>query len=77
MSNYHVMKRADGNWEDKREHAERAASIYDDQKAAIAGAEEHAHNSGGGEVKIHRADNNKIRESYTVPPAVDPFPPRG
>ena len=77
MSNYHVMKRDDGNWEDKREHADRAANVYETQKEAIAGAHQHAHNSGGGEVKIHRADNNQIREAYTIPPAKDPFPPRG
>jgi Uncharacterized protein conserved in bacteria (DUF2188) len=77
MSNYHVMRRPDGSWEDKREHAERAAGLYETQAEAIAGAEQHAHNSGGGEVKIHRADNNKIRESYTIPPAKDPYPPKG
>ena len=34
-----------------------------------------AHNSGGGEVRIHGLDG-KIRDSDTVPPARDPFPPR-
>lgn len=77
MANYHVMKRPDGNWEDKKERAERASSVYENQKDAIAGAEKHAHNSGGGEVKIHRADNNQIRQAYTIPPAMDPYPPRG
>jgi hypothetical protein len=30
---------------------------------------------GGGEVKIHGTDG-KIRDSRTVPPGNDPFPPR-
>ncbi len=77
MANYHVMKRGDGNWVDKRKGADRAAKTYENQKEAIDGAEQHAHNSGGGEVKIHRADNNRIRGAYTIPPAKDPFPPRG
>ena len=32
-------------------------------------------NSGGGEVRIHRRDG-KIRDSDTVAPGNDPFPPR-
>lgn len=77
MANYHVMKRPDGNWEDKREGADRAAGVYDSQADAIGSARQHAQNSGGGEVKIHRADNNQIREAYTIPPANDPYPPEG
>lgn len=77
MSNYHVMKRPDGDWEDKREGADRAANVYETQREAIDGARQHTHNSGGGEVKIHRADNNQIREAYTIPPAKDPYPPPG
>ena len=77
MANYHVMKRPDGNWEDKKEGAGKAAGTYGSQPQAITGARQHVQGSGGGELKIHRADNNKIREAYTIPPAKDPFPPKG
>lgn len=38
-------------------------------------AKQFAENSGGGEVRI-RGLNGKIRDSDTVPPAIDPNPPK-
>ena len=76
MANYHVTKDKDsGDWKAKREGAGRAAGHYDTQKVAEKAAKELSANSGGGEVKIHGL-NGKIRDSDTIPPAVDPFPPR-
>lgn len=76
MSNYHVSKDKDsGRWRVKREGAERISDFADTQKVAEEIAKELASNSGGGEVRTHGLDG-KIRDSDTVPPANDPFPPR-
>lgn len=76
MANYHVTKDKDsGDWRAKREGADKASGIYDTQAKAEKAAKEFAGNSGGGEVKIHRPDG-PIRDSDTVPPGNDPFPPR-
>jgi hypothetical protein len=77
MANYHVIKDKDtGEWEAKREGANRASGIYDTQAEAEKAAKEFAGNNGGGEVRIHRSDG-PIRDSDTVPPGNDPFPPKG
>lgn len=76
MANYHVMKNKQvGKWEAKREGAERAAGFYDTQGEAEQAAKAMAANSGGGEVRIH-SPKGPIRDSDTVAPAHDPFPPR-
>lgn len=76
MSNYHVSKDKDsGRWRVKREGAERISDFADTQKVAEEIVKELASNSGGGEVRTHGLDG-KIRDSDTVPPANDPFPPR-
>jgi hypothetical protein len=46
------------------------------QKEAIEKARELVEKSGGGELVTHGRDG-KIREKDTIPPAKDPFPPRG
>jgi len=76
MSNYHVTKdQNSGKWCVKKEGAERCSGFGGTQKEAEAMAKDLAHNSGGGEVRIHGLDG-KIRDSDTVAPARDPFPPR-
>jgi hypothetical protein len=76
MSNYHVSKDKDaGKWCIKKEGADRCSGLADTQKEAEGRAKELAHNSGGGEVRIHGLDG-KIRDSDTVSPGNDPCPPR-
>mgnify|MGYP001603846586 CR=1 FL=1 len=75
MANYHVSKRVDGNWQAKKEGADKASGIFCTQREAEKAAKEFSSNSGGGEVRIHGLDG-KIRDSDTVKPAVDPNPPK-
>ena len=76
MANYSVVKNPDGGWDSKRDKASRISSHSDTQKEAEADAKKFSAKSGGGEVRIHGLDG-KIRDSDTVPPGNDPFPPRG
>lgn len=76
MANYHISKdRQSGEWRIQREGAERASGFASTQREAELAAKELAGNSGGGEVRIHGL-NGKIRDSDTVAPGSDPFPPR-
>ena len=76
MANYHVMKNKElDKWEAKREGADRVAGFFDTQAEAEKAAKELAANSGGGEVRIH-TPKGSIRDSDTVAPAEDPFPPK-
>ena len=76
MANYHVTRRNGADkWTVVRENSERASATADTQAEAERLAKEYARNSGGGEVRIHRPDGT-IRDSDTVAPAKDPFPPR-
>ena len=75
MANYHVSRRTDGDWQAKKESAEKAGGIFDTQREAEKAAKEFSANSGGGEVRIHGLDG-KIRDSDTVKPAMDPNPPK-
>lgn len=77
MANYHVTnpKGLDG-WKVLKEGAERAATIVSTQKEAEKIAKELSANSGGGEVRIHKPNGGLIRDSDTVAPGTDPFPPR-
>lgn len=75
MANYHVIRNDDNRWKVVREKAQRVSVFEDTQREAEQKAKEFAANSGGGEVRIHGLDG-KIRDSDTVPPAKDPFPPR-
>lgn len=76
MANYYVTRNQDGTWNAKREHASRASSISETQREAETDAKEFSSNSGGGEVRIQGLDH-KFRDSDTVFPGNDPFPPRG
>jgi hypothetical protein len=76
MSNYHVMRdKESGDWYAKREKADRASGYYATQSKAEKVAKQLSANSGGGEVRIHRADGS-IRDSDTVFPGNDPCPPK-
>ncbi len=76
MSNYHVSKDKESNqWRIKKEGAQRVSNFANTQREAEKLAKQFSANSGGGEVRIHGLDG-KIRDSDTVPPGNDPFPPR-
>jgi len=67
--------RESGKWAAKKQGADRVSALSDTQREAETLAKQLAANTGGGEVRIHGLDG-KIRDSDTVPPAKDPFPPR-
>jgi hypothetical protein len=76
MANYHISKdNESGDWRIKREGADRASGVAPTQREAERIAKELAGNSGGGEVRIQGRDG-KIRDSDTVPPGHDPYPPK-
>lgn len=75
MTNRHVVPNPDGGWDVKAPKADRASSHHDTQAEAIDRAKEIVGNAGGGEVRIHGTDG-RIRDSDTVKPGRDPFPPR-
>jgi Uncharacterized protein conserved in bacteria (DUF2188) len=71
----HVVPDSDGGWNVVGPGAERSSGHFQSQGEAIDRAREIVRNSGGGEVVIHRP-SGLIRDSDTVPPGHDPFPPR-
>ena len=75
MANYSVIKNPNGGWDSKRDRTSRASSHSETQREAEVDAKRLAGNSGGGEVRIHGLDG-KIRDSDTVPPGHDPYPPK-
>ena len=58
---YHVTKRPDGQWQGKKEGAERASVVSSTQREAIKNSTEIAKNSGEAQVIIHGVDG-KFRE---------------
>lgn len=77
MANYHVTnQKGSDEWRVVKENAERASATAGTQKEAERIAKQLAASSGGGEVRIHRPAGGPIRDSDTVGPANDPFPPR-
>jgi hypothetical protein len=72
----HVTPHPDGGWQVEAPGAGRASARTDTQADAINRAREILQNDGGGELIIHRPDGS-IRDADTIPPAKDPFPPRG
>lgn len=74
-SNRHVVPNPEGGWDVVRPHAERASSHHETQSDAIDRARDIVQNAGGGEVVTHGRDG-RIRDSDTISPARDPFPPR-
>lgn len=77
MANYHVTNRkGQDNWKVVKEGAKRASANADTQKAAEKIAKQISANNGGGEVRIHKPNGGPIRDSDTVAPGKDSFPPR-
>lgn len=74
-NNRHVVPNPSGGWDVVKPDAERASSHHDTQQQAIDRGREIVHNLGGGELRIHGRDG-QIRDSDTVAPGNDPYPPR-
>lgn len=74
MAKRHVVSSGSG-WAVKAPNASRASSKHSTQAEAISAARQVVRNSGGGELVIHGKDG-RIRDSDTVSPGRDPFPPR-
>jgi len=70
----HVVPNPKGGWDVKAPKANRSSSHHDTQAEAEARAKEILARIGG-EVVIHDKEG-KIRDSDTVPPGRDPFPPK-
>jgi hypothetical protein len=64
-----------GGWAVVAPGADRASGVYEKQSDAERAAKEIVSNLGGGEVRIQGRDG-KWRDSDTVAPGNDPFPPR-
>jgi hypothetical protein len=71
----HVVPGDKGGWDVVKPGGGRASAHSDTQAEAITRAREIVHKAGGGEVVIHGRDG-AIRDSDTVAPGHDPFPPR-
>lgn len=74
-NNRHVVPNPGGGWDVKKPGAQRSSSHHPTQSEAIGRAHEIVQNAGGGEVVTHGRDG-RIRDSDTVAPGHDPFPPR-
>lgn len=72
----HVVPNPNGGWDVKKPGAGRSSAHADTQREATNRATEIVRNSGGGEVRIHGRDG-QIRDSNTVAPGYDPYPPKG
>jgi hypothetical protein len=72
----HVVPGKNGGWDIKKPGSTRASDNAPTQSGATKRAKEIVRNAGGGEVTIHRP-NGQIRDSDTVKPGNDPFPPKG
>ena len=75
MANYSVNPNSEGGWDAKRDGAKRSSSHHRTQGDAEKAAKGLSARTGGGEVRIKGRDG-RIRDSDTVPPGRDPFPPR-
>jgi len=74
-NNRHVVPNPDGGWDVRAPGAQRSSGHDDTQADAISRAREIVHSAGGGEVVVH-GRNGRIRDSDTVAPGNDPYPPR-
>lgn len=71
----HVAPHPDGGWQVRAPDASRASARTATQAEGQQRAREILENLGGGELTTHGRDG-RIRDSDTVPPGKDPFPPR-
>ena len=77
MANYHVTNpKGSKEWRIKRAGAERASATARTHGEAEKIAKKLSSNLGGGEVRIYKPNGGPIRDSDTVAPGRDPFPPR-
>jgi hypothetical protein len=65
----------DGGWQIKAPNSKRASVRNERQEPLIDRAREIVRNTGGGEVTIQNR-RGQIRDSDTIKPGRDPFPPR-
>ena len=70
----HVVPHTDG-WAIAKPGGKRPSEVHSRQSDAVGRAKEIVGNAGGGEVRIHGRDG-RIRDSDSVRPGNDPFPPR-
>lgn len=70
----YVVKHPEG-WAVKKAGAQAASSLHPTQAEAEEAAKQIVSNLGGGEVRIQGRDG-RWRDSDTVAPGNDPFPPR-
>lgn len=70
----YVVKHPKG-WAVKKAGQDRAESVHPRQSEAERSAKTSSAKDGGGEVRIQGRDG-RFRDSDTVAPAKDPFPPR-
>lgn len=70
----HVVPNRSSGWDVKKPGADRSSGHFDRQSDAVDRAKEILARDGGGEAVIHGTDN-LIRDSDTVAPGNDPFPP--
>lgn len=75
-NNRHVVPNPKSGWDVKMPGASRSSAHTDTQKEAIERASEIVRNRGGGEVRIHNRQG-QIRDSNTIAPGNDPYPPKG
>ncbi len=70
-----VVPNPAGGWDVEKPGASRSSGHFDTQGDAIDRGRQILGNDGGGELRIHGRDG-QIRDSDTVAPGHDPFPPR-
>jgi hypothetical protein len=70
-----VYRRADGDWVNKRNDADRASSLHPTQRDAVAAARQMLGGQGGGDLTTKGLDG-RIRSKDTIAPGNDPNPPR-
>jgi hypothetical protein len=70
-----VSPRPDGSWANKRQGADRAASIHTTQREAEKAARETLQREGGGEL-ITQGRDGQFRSKDTIAPGNDTCPPK-
>ena len=75
MANYNVVKNPNGGWDTKKDNAARSSGHFGTRQEAEQQAKQYSRNSGGGEVRIQDR-HGKWRDSDTVAPGNDPYPPK-
>lgn len=71
----HIVPNQGGGWDVRAPGAARASAHGATQADALRRARTIVGNTGGGEVVIH-GRNGQIRDSDTIAPGNDPYPPR-